>query len=237
MSATHMTQQQASLRFIRSPAAKSPDSVSPPLSVSPPTPQPPPPSSMQQHSQSGYNSSNSRSSPSNLCHSPPLSINQVDNMAALSPKSRNNIKEYYQHHHHQNGGGGGVSNYEFSQFTATVPTAKKSFCIDALLSKKQSDNMNNSGSAGANSDGSNNNLNKHQQMEASSSPPIYLTTEEALRQFNDDKGDFVSSPDEEVSRSVDFVFYIDFLVIITFLNVTLMQEMQTDKNHEIGLML
>lgn len=64
-------------------------------------------------------------------------------------------------------------------------STKKSFCIDALLSKKQSDD---------DEELSDRQTNQH--------PTTFITTEEALRQFNENKRDYMHSPDDEISRFV-----------------------------------
>lgn len=90
-----------------------------------------------------------------------------------SPDQRNNIFNGYQNHPNNNF----ISTSPSHQFTTTSPPLKKSFCIDVLLAKNQSDR-----------DGS----------DDSSENNRFLKDED--RRYDSERNEFTPSPDERNSR-------------------------------------
>lgn len=80
--------------------------------------------------------------------------------------------------------GSNNNNSIMSQYTMSTSPPKKSFCIDALLSKTQTDQQ------------------QHNNGDRSVSPNSnrFLSDEDNFRKYSEDRGDFTPSPDGDTSR-------------------------------------
>ena len=142
--------------------------------------------------QQGYNlNSTAAAPPQSSPPTHPALIAQAQNQS-FSPRSQEAMSPTPEDRHYTNGyqpnGNFTQSNYihrigvndSKNQYTLSPPPLKKSFCIDALLSKNQSENNNDERSAA--------NVNR------------FLTDEDSFRKYTDDRAECTPSPEDDTSR-------------------------------------